>query len=191
MFIHLPLIHFAPPPRLLIDFKNVCAEVNLKEQLSSLRVYVVLKTWKCPDWRCIQNEDGVEITLILFVLYEELFCSIEAVVEVCRRRSYSPYCHIQHRHEGLRRVLGRLITMWRGAFLEGISGILRWFAHGILWSVCRWVEDSAGVVQLGSACLAVLLVEPALSTMANSVVQPLQCWLDHFSSLAVDSCSSK
>ena len=22
MFIHLPLIHFAPPPRLLIDFKN-------------------------------------------------------------------------------------------------------------------------------------------------------------------------
>ena len=42
---------------------SVCAEVNLKEQLSSLRVHVVLKTLKCPGWRCIQNEDGVEINL--------------------------------------------------------------------------------------------------------------------------------
>ena len=46
---------------------------------SSRRVHVVLKTWKCSDWCCIQNEDGVEITLwnwklfILFVMLKNFF----------------------------------------------------------------------------------------------------------------------
>ena len=56
---------------------------TVKEQLSctSRQVHVVLKTWKFSEWRCLQNEDGVENTLgttgyigILFVFHEELFC---------------------------------------------------------------------------------------------------------------------
>ena len=30
---------------------------------TSQRVHVVLKTWKCSEWRCLQNKDGVENTL--------------------------------------------------------------------------------------------------------------------------------
>ena len=32
------------------------------------------KTWKCPDWRCIQNEDGVKITFGTENYLFSLFC---------------------------------------------------------------------------------------------------------------------
>ena len=40
---------------------------------SRLRVRAVLKTWKCPDWRCIQNEGGVEFTFELKIIYPLCF----------------------------------------------------------------------------------------------------------------------
>ena len=42
--------------------------------LVSPRVRPVLKTWKCQDWRCLQNEDGVEITIGTENYLFSLFC---------------------------------------------------------------------------------------------------------------------
>ena len=43
MFIHLPLIYFAPPPRLLIDFK-------IANDLPIFASYYVLLLFLLPDW---------------------------------------------------------------------------------------------------------------------------------------------
>ena len=43
--------------------------------LTSQRVHVVLKTWKCSEWRCLQNEDGVENTLGTIQIIHSLYFS--------------------------------------------------------------------------------------------------------------------
>ena len=40
------------------------------------RVYVVVKTWICSEWRCLQNEDGVENTLGLQNIHSLCFAQI-------------------------------------------------------------------------------------------------------------------
>ena len=73
-----------------------CCIAFFRLKFTSCRVYVVLKTWKCSEWRCLKNDDGVENTLDLQNIHSLCFAQIIILSRNCR------YCVICWRpDEGL------------------------------------------------------------------------------------------
>ena len=66
--------------------------VIVKTHVSARSRHAFLKTWKCPDCRCIQNEEGL---FILFVLYEELFRLSFAASKILSSLTKVVFCNRQ------------------------------------------------------------------------------------------------
>ena len=79
---------------LLKQLRCLCWSQSWVTVLVSPRVHVVLKTWKCSEWRCIQNEVGVEITFGTETYLFFLFCMTNFFV---RRMpsSHPPSSHLK------------------------------------------------------------------------------------------------
>ena len=103
--------------------------------------HVVLKTWKCWEWRCLQNENGIETTLGTANYSFSLFC-------------INNYFVLKAVLSCLQRINTGRQLFWNN--FPNVSIIIYFIVHDCLWKMemCGFVDSSlrkkVNVLQISS-----------------------------------------